>query len=328
MQKGFAITSSGRSTRLLTPFSLTVLQQIRLAKLGGVVEELKYYERLIEALQLLEEFFPEALQHYAHMQQVRNRFSLDEVDYEQAEENVGWWQVLAHFFNLIEERGLFEINWDVANQACGYWIAPEYPDRGALFATYLNYIPLKLHGMSHEAGLIQCPPMEMLHALLSDCEVNVVSAELLAEAGLYDALDDWQAQDREAAWRFLHRIEANPGLWPAPIRQIPELARYSCHKTGNIFLDKSFNPYSDTARQSGPWYTWTNHLSQVAESWKRARPVLRWFHRLMQWYEYEPGRLSALAQFIMAGARVEHQPPSETTTIVKMMEELFYELEF
>lgn len=322
-------TASGHPARLLTPAILALLKQIRPAQVGGVIEELRYYQRLREAFQLLDEFFPEAIQQYGHMQQVRDQFTLDEQDYKRETWNIGWWQVLAHFFNLLEEQDVIQINWAVANQACSYWAAPEYPDRGSLFATYLSYIPLQLHGLTHEETLLKCPPMELFHALLADCDFKVVSADILTQAELYDALDEWGESDRAAAWRFLHRIEANPGIWPAPIRQIPELARYSCHKTDNLILDQTFNPYSGQARQSGPWLTWANHLTQVAASWKRAKPVLHWFQRLMAWYDDEPGRLSALAQFIIDGAELERRPqPPPTTTIVTIMEDLIYDLEF
>jgi hypothetical protein len=193
-------------------------------------------------------------------------------------------------------------------------VNPEYSDQGELLATYINYIPLRLYGLTDKA-IEKYPPMELLHVLLSRCEVKAVSTELLAEAEIYDSLDTWTEQDKASAWQFLERIESDPSLWPEPIRTLPALARYACHATGNIVLDSTFNPYD----QHGPWCTWDNHTIQIQASWQRAKIILQWFDRLMKWYAREPAKIASLAHFVMEGAELEQRlsrstrPASEAT---------------
>lgn len=268
----------------------------------GLADRLRKYERCFNAFQLLDEHFPVAVAEYeARLATVRGDFSLDQEDYDREPKKVGWWQVLAHFFNLVE-RDLFPINWNVVSEAGACWADPQYSDKGELLATYITYIPLLLYGLG-EKTVQNYPPMEVMHVLLSQCKVEAVSANLLVEAGIYDSLDSWTAKDKASAWQFLQLIETSPSAWPESIRTLPTLARYACHATRNIVLDSTFNPYS----QEGPWLTWNNHTIHVQSSWNRARITLKWFDRLMKWYMEEPGRLAYLAQFIMEAAKIEQK---------------------
>jgi hypothetical protein len=120
----------------------------------------------------------------------------------------------------------------------------------------------------------------------------------------------------------LARIEADPGAWPEPIRNLPELARFACHRTGNVVLDQVFNPY-----QNGPWLTWANEMSQLAQCWKRAKPVIGQCNRLVAWCEHEPGNIAKLAGFVMGGAEIEVENKT-IEEIQRNIGDLYYELDW
>ncbi len=293
-------TKTGTPAAHCAPWFLSRLKRSRPLALSTVIETLRYYERLVAAIQLLEGFFPGETSPFTQMSRVRTHFSLDAAAYQQAE-IVGWWQVLAHFFNRVEQADWFQLNWQVINEASACWAAPEYQDSGEMLASYLTYIPLKMYGFTRRETLADTPPIELMHALLAD-NSDIVSARLLTEAELYDAFDEWDAVDRAAAWRFLKRIESDPLLWPEPARKLPELARWACHQTENPLLDQHFDPYN-----LGPWHTWHTEAHQLTSCWVRARPVIDAFQCLMTWYEHDPGRLASLAHFIITGAELERQ---------------------
>ena len=102
--------------------------------------------------------------------------------------------------------------------------------------------------------------------------------------------------DREAAWARLHRIEADPGRYPQPVRWLPELARYACGRTGNPILDCELDPGGQ-----GPWFSWAADLEQVRAAWRRAQPVLAQFRNLITWSEAGSSRLTLLATSLMEG---------------------------
>lgn len=295
-----------------------ILRQLRPLSVRGLAEVLRSYERFFHTVQLLEEFFPPMLEEYERLQAVRHKFTLERAIYQREPEVVGWWQVLAHFFNLVEHNDWFPINWKVISEAGECWLSPEYTDRGELLATYINYIPLTLYGLT-DKSIEKYPPLELLHALLFKGQVKAVSAQLLAEAEIYDTLDTWTEQDKANAWGFLRRIENDPGPWPDAVRTLPALARYACHTTGNIVLDGQFNPYN----QEGPWCTWTNHTIQIQASWQRAKLALHWFDRLMKWYTHEPARLTSLAHFLIEGAEIEQKLSRSTQSETAKNQQLY-----
>jgi hypothetical protein len=208
------------------------LGRLRPVALTAFQHRLRQYERLDLGLRLIEQHFPAALADYADLA------------------DTGWWTVLAHLVNLVEEADWFQINWPVLNESWSYWMNDPEQERGEHLAVFLHYLPVTLYGFTDSESLFECPPMELLHALLADCEIHAVSAQLLLDTELYDQLDDWTAQDREATWRLLYQLEADPGRYPEPVRWLPELARWACHRTGNAMLDQHFDPYHD-----GPWFT-------------------------------------------------------------------------
>jgi hypothetical protein len=237
------------------------------------------YERLRLGLNLIHHHFPAALADYADLS------------------GKSWWETLAHLANLVEEAQWFEINWPVLNEAWSYWMSEPEEERGDHLAVFLHYLPVVLYGFTDTESLFEFPPMELLHALLARCEIHAVSAHLLVETALYDNLETWDERDRDSAWKVLEQIEVAPGRYPEPVRWLPELARWACHRTGNVMLDQHFDPCHD-----GPWFTWReNDLRQIKTAWRRAKPVIDVFQRLMRWYETDPGRLMKLADFIMNG---------------------------
>lgn len=260
----------------LRPWSL--LLRLRPVKIETLAIQLHTYERAIAGLRLIEKFFPEALKEYGNLS------------------DTGWWEILAHLANLIEESGWFEIDWNVLNEAWACWIeAPE--ENGDHLATFLHFIPARHYGFDQQT-ILNYPPMELLYVLL-DGSAGVASADLLVAIELYDGIDDdWTEADRQAAWARLHAIESDPGLYPEPVRWLPELARWTCRRTGNLLLDRPFNPAED-----GPWLVWEaeSDLEQVRSAWRRARPVIDQFRRLMAWYEADHSRLTLLANFLMEG---------------------------
>lgn len=270
----------------LRPWAL--LLRLRPVKVETLAGQLHTYERAIAGLRLIEQFFPAALKEYGDPSGLSpSGRSLSAT---------GWWEILAHLANLIEEAGWFEIDWTSLNEAWAYWM--EDPnENGDHLATFLHFIPARHYGFDQQT-ILDYPPMELLYVLL-DGSAGAASADLLVAIELYDSIDDaWTEADRQAAWARLHAIEADPGLYPEPVRWLPELARWTCRRTGNPLLDRQFDP-----AEAGPWFVWQaeSDLIQVRSAWRRAGPVIAQFRRLMEWYEKDPSRLTFLANFLMEG---------------------------
>jgi hypothetical protein len=240
---------------------------------------------MVAALELLRQHFPHAVEDTALVVKVNPA----------SETGIGWWEVLARVVNLAAKANWFVINWDALNEAWAWWV--EKGDGGDKLAVFLEYIPVKLFGFAGEA-LFECPPMELLHALLAPAgEVNAISAHLLERAGMdEDELDEiWLDDDRQRAWALLQTIESQPDQYPQPVRWLPELARWACRQTGNILLDHRFDPYG-----AGPWFRW-DELPRVQSAWQRALPVVNVLERIWTWIDTDPDNLPALARFLMRG---------------------------
>lgn len=270
----------------LRPWAL--LQRLRPVKIETLTTGLQRYERTVTALRRLEKFFPEALDEYTDLA------------------NTGWWEILAHLVSLVEEAGWWETDWDILNEAWAYWMQePEDPKGGDRMATFLDYIPARDYGFTQET-ILAYPPMELLSVLL-DSSTGVASSDLLAAIELYDGINDWSEADRTEVWDRLHAIEADPGLYPEPIRWLPELARWACHRTGNHLLDRPAMALRAGLNEDGPWLSWESEfeVEQVKSAWRRAQPVIGQFRRLMKWYEADPSRITLLANFLMEGINRE-----------------------
>ena len=257
------------------------LQRLRPVKVECLTHQLNNYERTITGLRLIESYFPEALAEYTDLAQT------------------GWWEIVAHLNNLVEEAGWWEVNWAALNEAWAWWME-EPKENGDQMAIFLTYIPARHYGLDQET-ILNFPPMELLYVLL-DGSAGVASSDLLIAIELYDGIDQWAQAEREAAWAQLHTIEADPGLYPEAVRWLPELARWACHRTGNHLLDRVFEPHHD-----GPWLSWASEsdVEQTRSAWRRARPVIEQFRRLMEWYEADTSRLTLLANFLMEGINYE-----------------------
>lgn len=257
------------------------LLRLRPVKVETLISQLNNYERTIAGLRLIERHFPAALAGYDDLGQT------------------GWWEIVAHLNNLVEESGWWEADWSALNEAWAWWM--EDPgENGERLARYLTYIPARHYGLDPET-ILTFPPLELLHVLL-DGTAGVASTDLLIAIELYDGIDQWSETDREAAWALLETIEADPGLYAEPVRWLPELARWACRRTGNHLLDRTFDPDGD-----GPRLRWAveAEVEQTRSAWRRARPLIAQFKRLMEWYEADTSRLTFLANFLMEGINHE-----------------------
>ena len=83
-------TPSQSPARLLIPWVL--LERLRPVQLVAFQLRLREYERLSLGLRLIQQYFPAALVEYDDLS------------------SQGWWELLAHLANLVEEAEWFEIN--------------------------------------------------------------------------------------------------------------------------------------------------------------------------------------------------------------------------
>ncbi|MCP4992896.1 MAG: hypothetical protein GY934_03785 [Gammaproteobacteria bacterium] len=281
------------------------LRRLRPARAEVIGVRLQSYQRLVLALNLLRRLFPET---FASEQRYLSSFSvLHQPPTSKAEDmtamghgllGVSWWEVLTRIIFQVQTEEWFEVNWPVLNDAFARWVADPAQNNGDHLAVYLHFLPIMLYGFTEKPEvLFEYPPAELLHALLSDCEVRQVSARTLEHAGLYHSFEDWTEADKEGVWALLDTIDSDPGLWPEAVRNLPEIARWACHKSGNIVLDRCFAPHD----KGTVWLQWGDHLAAVKMATRRARPVMKAFHRLMDWYQAEPTRLSKLANFLIKG---------------------------
>ncbi len=283
----------------------SLLRRLRPARAVTMGIRLQSYQRLVLALHLLRRLFPET---FAGERRYRSSFSVLHQPPSGPEEEmeamgqgllgVSWWEVLTRIIYQVQSEELFDVNWPVLNDAFARWLADPDGNNGDHLAVYLHFLPVTLYGFTDKPeALFKYPPVELLHALLSDCEVRDVSVRTLEDAGLYDSLAEWTEADRESGWALLDTIDSDPGLWPEAVKSLPEIARWACHRTGNIVLDRHFDP-----NDSGTvWLRWGEHLETVKTATRRARSVMRAFHRLMDWYQAEPTRLGKLADFLIKG---------------------------
>lgn len=282
-----------------------LLRRLRPARAVTIAVRLQSYQRLMLALRLLRRLFPrtfESEHRYLASFVVLHQPPCGQEDDMKAMGQgllgVSWWEVLTRILFEVQAEEWFDVNWPVLNDAFARWIAEPDRNNGDHLAVYLHHLPIKLYGLAEKAEtLFEYPPLELLHALLADCDIRHVSAKTLEDAELYDNLEDWTEADRESAWVLLDAIDSDPGLWPEAVRELPGLARWACHKSGNIILDRRFDP---TDRNT-VWLQWAEHLESVKLAVRRARPVLRSFQRLLAWYQADPTRLSKLADFLIQG---------------------------
>jgi hypothetical protein len=185
---------------------------------------------------------------------------------------------MGDLYGLIEEAGWLEID-------RGRWHDLETGDLSLQDA--LRGPPAQLYGWGED------PPLRLLELML-DGEITDERREALramfdiaglyAAAGLHDKLVFWTEADRLAAWARLDEIEAGPALYPEPLCCRPELARWACHTTGNLVLDKVNK--ADFGFQD--IWTWAG-LPDLRQCWQQARPAIDQLRRLREWYEADAG---------------------------------------
>lgn len=256
------------------------LGRLRPAKLQAFLGYLENYNHTVSALNLLQDIFPDKFEPHADL----SRF--------------GWWAILAEIANFVAEVEWFEIDWQALNEAWDYWLGDPINDQGRHMAAFLTYVPVRLYGFDTQS-ILEYKPMHLLQVLL-DSTAEVVNADILLEADLYDGLEGWSENDRKRVWSLLHQIEEDSGRYSDPVRWLPELGRWVCRRTGNPILDLKFNP-----RLNGPWFTWESDLEQLRAAWRRARPLIEQRRRLNDWYQRDQTRLGYLAKFLMEGVNSE-----------------------
>jgi len=255
-----------------------MISRLRPLTVGWLSHRLQNTARLSTALQRLEQCFPGVAGQYADLRAV------------------GWWELLAQLANLIESENWFDINWPLLNEAWAVWMADD-SEHGDHLATFLDYVPVVLYGFDHRGELFDYPPLELLHALLAECELAVVSPAMLVSSDLYEAIEDWGAADRQAAWSRLERIEADPGRYPEPVRALPQLARWVCHRSGNLILDSVFDPYDPLCLSWIPWDD-QEQVTALRAAWPVAQRLIPKLNEIMEWYQADPSSLVALADFL------------------------------
>lgn len=254
------------------------LARLRPLTVEWVSRRLQGSARLSTALQRLEQCFPGVAAQYADLKEV------------------AWYEILAQLANLIEAENWFEINWPLLNEAWAAWLADD-SENGDHLATFLDYVPVVLYGFDHRGELFDYPPLELLHALLAECELAVISPAMLIYSDLYEAIDSWSHNDRQAAWSRLGRIEADPGRYPEPVRALPQLARWVCHRSGNLILDTAFDAYDPLCFS---WIPWDDQAQVTAlrTAWPMAQRLIPKLNEIMEWYQDDPSTLVALADFL------------------------------
>jgi len=253
------------------------LERLRPIRIEAWERQLTHFARQGQALTLLRTHFPAAAAEYPNLSET------------------GWPELLHRLVGLAGAANLFEPNWPVLNEAWAIWMEQGDEENGDHLALFLTYLPVTLYGFVDGSNLLEYPPMELMHALLAECEIKLVSDPVLLDSELYDHLEQWDQSEREAVWARLQAIELEPEGYPEPLRWLPELARFACHRTGNPILDHHFNPYGH-----GPWFRW-DEVEEIRIAWQRAQPVLKAFDRLMAWYETDTQNLMYLTDFLLGG---------------------------
>lgn len=267
-------------TALIKPQAL--LWRLRPLQMAVAVRQLRHAARLARALEMLRTFFPERL----------------EAEFERGFAHCSDWHLpLGVFYRQVEEQGWFPVNWELLDEAWAHWMQQE-DDHGDHLAVWLSHIPVQMFGFSDGERIFEYPPLELLRALLDE-NVEAVSSELLIESELYDTLNEWHPSDRRRAWQKLDRIDRDPGRHPPGARFLPALARWACGRTGNVLLDRHFDPYNH-----GPWFPWAER-EPLCRLWRRAAPSVAALERLMAWYQTDQTRLTLLTNFLINGGSTD-----------------------
>jgi hypothetical protein len=200
--------------------------------------------------------------------------------------------LLDHLFALLKDW--FEVN-DFLLESLPQWLQSEqdWPEVVELLVT--EGPPVELLGFYEDELRADYAPVGLLRALLGDpAEINCSGSNFAP-----DFFPDWQGRLTEtgklAAWARLEDVEADPHRYPRQFHDLPVLARWACHRTGNPILD-NIN-YCDECGHSYQ-LRWSD-LAEIKTAWQQARPAREKLGRLAAWHAADPGCLSNIARFLM-----------------------------
>jgi hypothetical protein len=274
---------SGLTRNQLNP--TVALGCLRPVRLMTFARQLESYTRTADALLLLTQFFPESLEGYATLSYPV------------------WWEILTYVLRSAEAAGWFEVDWQDFNNRLRIWETNK-AERGDLLANFLRYIPVKQYGFTPHS-ISRYPPMELMYILLSEDEaIESISADLLITLEIYDQFDDeWTKAERQAAWARLRDVEENPDQYPEPVRELPNLARWATHTTGNPLLDwPPLEWVNNYLRQSQHFYRFSwDDVSLVRMLWRQVQPIVGQLKHLAEWIEQDENRLTMLFNFFAEG---------------------------
>jgi hypothetical protein len=147
--------------------------------------------------------------------------------------------------------------------------------------------------------------MELMYILLSEDEaIESISADLLITLEIYDQFDDeWTKAERQAAWARLRDVEENPDQYPELVRELPNLARWATHTTGNPLLDwPPLEWVNNYLRQSQHFYRFSwDDVCLVRMLWRQVQPIVGQLKHLAEWVEQDENRLTMLFNFFAEG---------------------------
>ncbi|MCK6623679.1 MAG: hypothetical protein DPW09_01955 [Anaerolineae bacterium] len=261
------------------------LRRLRPVRLRTFAQQLESYTRTADALLLLTQFFPEALEGYATLSYPV------------------WWEILTFVLRSAETAGWFEVDWQDFNNRLRVWETNK-AERGDLLANFLRYIPIKQYGFAPHL-ISRYPPMELMYILLSEDEaIESISSDLLITLEIYDQFDDeWTKAERQAAWARLRDVEENPDQYPELVRELPNLARWATHTTGNPLLDwPPLEWIHNHLRQPQHFYRFSwDDVSLVRMLWRQVQPIIGQLKHLAEWVEQDENRLLLLFNFFAEG---------------------------
>lgn len=281
-------------------------QVLSIEAVEAVLHKLQDYHRKQLALQRIQQIFPERFQQlYAGKNRVQP-FSLHEET---------WLDVLQEFLRCIDKADLLPINRDMIDDTYRLWLETLEPGDLDQLAQFLTFIPVQSYGFTREGNARRFPAMFLLHYLLAnpyicgklDCqlsawrprELSSKIPEIRFAEDVTDRLVTWTERDRQVSLLRLAHIQAEPGKWPEPIRQLPLLGCWAAHTTGNVLLDREL----DWLEAHGRWpFTWDD-LDWVKKLAGQARPLVEIMeNRVSEWLAQDyHNRINSLARFIMNG---------------------------
>ncbi len=273
------------------------LRNFRPLHLDAFTHRLRYADYLARTLALIRQYFPE--------ENVRV-----------GREEHAWIALMDSFFHRIEQADLFKVDWytvHLAKESRLEEIRAGNPQRESEvhLALFLQYIPFVPFGFTFEE-VFTTPPLQLLVNLLHHIDYSelddfqVPLSPLLAQfpGSKVRYPEFWTRQSCAAAWKRIDRIRLDPQCRPAPLRHLPELARWATARSGNIILDCVADPETPwpwlVMAGKGDWFEWSQFSQTVVRDWQQAKPIIQAFKAFVEWGGDDKS-LAALADFIVLG---------------------------